>query len=90
MSLSAKRRGDIEAFTISKFRQALAEMALARRLVIELSRVSSFIPPSWALICGIRRTCSGVPTSRCARSRIGHEHLLILAEGVTRHLVKKH
>jgi len=31
---------EIEAFTVSKFRQALAEMAPARRLVIDLSRIS--------------------------------------------------
>ena len=49
--------GELEAFTVTQFRQALAELAPSRRLVIDLSGVT-FVDSAGlgALIGGIRRT----------------------------------
>lgn len=50
-------RGELDAFTVSQFREALAELANRPRLVIDLSEVP-FIDSAGlgALIGGIRRT----------------------------------
>jgi anti-sigma B factor antagonist len=49
--------GEVEAFTVSQFRQALADVASASRLIIDLSAVP-FVDSAGlgALIGGIRRT----------------------------------
>jgi len=50
-------KGELDAFTVSQFREALAELATTPRLVIDLSEVP-FIDSAGlgALIGGIRRT----------------------------------
>ena len=62
--------GDLESFTVSQFRQALAEMADGSCLVIDLSGVP-FIDSAGlgALIGGIRRTRErgGVVAVACSR-----------------------
>jgi anti-sigma B factor antagonist len=49
--------GELDAFTVSQFRQALAELASSRRLVIDMSGIP-FVDSAGlgALIGGIRRT----------------------------------
>jgi anti-sigma B factor antagonist len=49
--------GEVDSFSVSQFRQALAEMALSRKLVIDLSGVT-FVDSAGlgALVGGIRRT----------------------------------
>jgi anti-sigma B factor antagonist len=49
--------GEVDSFSVSKFRQALAEMASSRKLVIDLSGVT-FVDSAGlgALVGGIRRT----------------------------------
>lgn len=49
--------GELDAFTVSQFRQALAELASSKRLVIDMSGVP-FVDSAGlgALIGGIRRT----------------------------------
>ena len=62
--------GDLDAFTVSQFRQALAELASARRLVIDLDGVP-FVDSAGlgALIGGIRRVreLGGQVTVACSR-----------------------
>ncbi|MDQ6945771.1 MAG: STAS domain-containing protein [Actinomycetota bacterium] len=62
--------GELDAFTVSAFRQALAELADSPRLVIELSG-STFVDSAGlgALIGGIRRTreLGGVVAVACNR-----------------------
>ena len=50
-------KGELDAFTVSQFRESLAELATSARLVIDLSEVP-FIDSAGlgALIGGIRRT----------------------------------
>ena len=49
--------GELDAYTVSQFRQALAELASSRRLVIDMSGIP-FVDSAGlgALIGGIRRT----------------------------------
>jgi anti-sigma B factor antagonist len=49
--------GELDAFTVSQFRQALAEMASSKRLLIDMSGIP-FVDSAGlgALIGGIRRT----------------------------------
>ena len=49
--------GELDAFTVSQFRQALAELASSKRLVIDMSGIP-FVDSAGlgALIGGIRRT----------------------------------
>ena len=49
--------GELDAFTVSQFRQALAELASSRRLIIDMSGIP-FVDSAGlgALIGGIRRT----------------------------------
>jgi anti-sigma B factor antagonist len=49
--------GELDAFTVSQFRQALADMASSKRLVIDMSGIP-FVDSAGlgALIGGIRRT----------------------------------
>jgi anti-sigma B factor antagonist len=49
--------GELDAFTVSQFRQALAELASSQRLVIDMSGIP-FVDSAGlgALIGGIRRT----------------------------------
>lgn len=49
--------GELDAFTVGQFRQALAEMATSRRLLIDMSGIP-FVDSAGlgALIGGIRRT----------------------------------
>ena len=70
--------GDLESFTVSQFRQALAEMTDGSCLVIDLSRVP-FVDSAGlgALIGGIRRTrerggCVAVACSRPTLVRLLH------------------
>lgn len=62
--------GELDAFTVSQFRQALAEMATSRRLVIDMSGVP-FVDSAGlgALIGGIRRAreLGGDVTVACNR-----------------------
>ena len=57
--------GELDAFTVSQFRQALAELASSRRLVIDMSGIP-FVDSAGlgALIGGIRRTASWAGTWR--------------------------
>jgi anti-sigma B factor antagonist len=49
--------GELDAFTVSQFRQALADLAASRRLIIDMSGIP-FVDSAGlgALIGGIRRT----------------------------------
>jgi anti-sigma B factor antagonist len=62
--------GELDAFTVQQFRQALAEVAAARRLVIDLSGVP-FVDSAGlgALIGGIRRVreLGGTVAVACGR-----------------------
>jgi anti-sigma B factor antagonist len=65
--------GELDAFSVHEFRQALAEVASSRRLVIDLSTVP-FVDSAGlgALIGGIRRVreCGGVVVVACGRSTL--------------------
>lgn len=84
--------GDLESFTVSQFRQALAEMADGSCLVIDLSGVP-FIDSAGlgALIGGIRRTrdCGGRVAVACSRPTLvrllrntGFDRIVTVAETV--------
>ena len=66
-------KGELDAFTVSQFREALAELATTPRLVIDLSEVP-FIDSAGlgALIGGIRRTREqgGDVTVACNRATL--------------------
>src|ERR1700751_5243113 len=55
--ISCRPVGELDAFTVSQFRQALAEMASSKRLLIDMSGIP-FVDSAGlgALIGGIRRT----------------------------------
>jgi anti-sigma B factor antagonist len=62
--------GELDAYTVSQFREALGEMAAARRLLIDLSEVPFMDSAGLgALIGGIRRTreADGEVSVACSR-----------------------
>ena len=84
--------GEVEAFTVSAFRQALADVASARHLVIDLSSVP-FVDSAGlgALIGGIRRTreLGGQVAVACSRPTLvrllrttGFDRIVTVAETV--------
>jgi anti-sigma B factor antagonist len=84
--------GEVEAFTVSQFRQALADVASADRLVIDLSAVP-FVDSAGlgALIGGIRRTreLGGQVAVACSRPTLvrllrttGFDRIVTVAETV--------
>jgi anti-sigma B factor antagonist len=84
--------GEVEAFTVSAFRQALADMASAGRMVIDLSAVP-FVDSAGlgALIGGIRRTreLGGHVAVACTRPTLvrllrtsGFDRIVTVAESV--------
>ncbi len=84
--------GEVEAFTVSAFRQALADMASAGRMVIDLSAVP-FVDSAGlgALIGGIRRTreLGGHVAVACTRPTLvrllrtsGFDRIVTVAETV--------
>jgi anti-sigma B factor antagonist len=84
--------GEIEAFTVSQFRQALADVASAAHLVIDLSAVP-FVDSAGlgALIGGIRRTreLGGQVAVACSRPTLvrllrttGFDRIVTVAETV--------
>jgi anti-sigma B factor antagonist len=84
--------GDLESFTVSQFRQALAEMIDGNCLVIDLSGVP-FVDSAGlgALIGGIRRTreCGGRVAVACSRPTLvrllhttGFDRIVTVADSV--------
>ncbi|MGH9055157.1 MAG: STAS domain-containing protein [Acidimicrobiales bacterium] len=84
--------GELDAFTVSQFRQALAEMASNKRLVIDMSGIP-FIDSAGlgALIGGIRRTreLGGDVAVACSRPTLvrllrttGFDRIVTVAENV--------
>ncbi|MGH9076318.1 MAG: STAS domain-containing protein [Acidimicrobiales bacterium] len=84
--------GELDAFTVSQFRQALAEMASSRRLIIDMSEVP-FVDSAGlgALIGGIRRTreLGGDVAVACDRPTLvrllrttGFDRIVAVAESV--------
>lgn len=84
--------GEVEAFTVDAFRQALADMASAGRMVIDLSAVP-FVDSAGlgALIGGIRRTreLGGHVAVACTRPTLvrllrtsGFDRIVTVAETV--------
>ncbi|MHB1447200.1 MAG: STAS domain-containing protein [Acidimicrobiales bacterium] len=85
-------KGELDAFTVSQFREALAELATSARLVIDLSEVP-FIDSAGlgALIGGIRRTREqgGDVSVACNRSTLirllrttGFDRIVTVADSV--------
>jgi anti-sigma B factor antagonist len=84
--------GELDAFTVSQFRQALAEMATGRRLVIDMSGIP-FVDSAGlgALIGAIRRTreLGGDVAVACSRPTLvrllrttGFDRIVTVAETV--------
>jgi len=85
-------KGELDAFTVSQFRESLAELATSARLVIDLSEVP-FIDSAGlgALIGGIRRTREqgGDVSVACNRSTLirllrttGFDRIVTVADSV--------
>lgn len=85
--------GELDAFTVSQFRQALAEMASSKRLIIDMSGVP-FVDSAGlgALIGGIRRAreLGGDVAVACDRPALvrllrttGFDRIVTVAETVT-------
>jgi anti-sigma B factor antagonist len=84
--------GELDAFTVSQFRQALAELATSRRLLIDMSGIP-FVDSAGlgALIGGIRRTrelggevavaCNRPTLARLLRTT-GFDRIVTVAETV--------
>lgn len=87
-----KPQGELDAFTVSQFRQALAELASSPRLVIDLSGVP-FVDSAGlgALIGGIRRArelggdvavaCNRAPLLRLLRTT-GFDRIVAVADTI--------